>query len=61
METDLIIGIRENNAEERARLPLQRSGQPGEIAAVVELIACPSGSSMVGQIVSPDGGAVIQP
>ena len=42
--------------DETGTPPLRRLGQPGEIAAVVEFIAGPGGSLMVGQIVSPNGG-----
>lgn len=41
-----------------ASVPLGRYGTPEEIGAVVELLAGEAGSFMVGQIVSPNGGAV---
>lgn len=59
VETTLIEGIADNTAEERARLPLRRFGEPDEIASVVHFLAGAGGSLMVGQVVSPNGGAVI--
>ncbi len=56
VETSLIDGIADNTAEERARLPLRR---PGEVASVVHFLASERASLMVGQVVSPNGGAVI--
>lgn len=40
-------------------LPIGRYGEPDEIAAVVESLAGPGGSFFVGQVLSPNGGAVI--
>jgi len=40
-------------------LPIGRYGEPEEIAAVVEALAGDSGSFFVGQVLSPNGGAVI--
>lgn len=59
VETSLIDGIADNTAEERARLPLRRFGDPGEVASVVHYLAGDGASLMVGQVVSPNGGAVI--
>jgi len=44
---------------EAQRLPIGRYGTPEEIAAVVEALAGEAGTYMVGQVVSPNGGAVI--
>lgn len=49
----------EYNDETREQIPLRRFGQPEEIAAVVEFLAGPGGSYMVGQVVSPNGGTAI--
>jgi NAD(P)-dependent dehydrogenase (short-subunit alcohol dehydrogenase family) len=49
----------EFNDETREQLPIKRFGQPDEIAAVIEFLAGPGGTYMVGQIVSPNGGAAI--
>lgn len=49
----------EFNDETREQVPLKRFGQPDEIAAVIEFLAGPGGSYMVGQIVSPNGGTAI--
>ena len=42
-----------------AGLPIGRYGEPDEIARVVEALAGDAGSFFVGQVVSPNGGAVI--
>ena len=44
---------------EAERLPIRRYGTPDEIAAVVEALAGEAGTFMVGQVISPNGGAVI--
>jgi 3-oxoacyl-[acyl-carrier protein] reductase len=55
----LINDTLEFNDETRASLPLRRFGKPDEIAAMVEALAGPAGDYMVGQIISPNGGAAI--
>ena len=60
IETDMLIhDTIEYNDETREQIPLRRFGQPDEIAAVIEFLAGPGGSFMVGQIVSPNGGTAI--
>ena len=60
VETDMLIhDTIEYNDETREQIPLRRFGQPDEIAAVIELLAGPGGSFMVGQVVSPNGGTAI--
>jgi NAD(P)-dependent dehydrogenase (short-subunit alcohol dehydrogenase family) len=60
VETDMLIkDSTEYNDAARLQLPLQRFGRPEEIAAMVEALAGEAGSFMVGQIVSPNGGAAI--
>jgi NAD(P)-dependent dehydrogenase (short-subunit alcohol dehydrogenase family) len=60
IETEMLIRDSiEYNDTARAQLPLRRFGQPDEIAAMVEAIAGEAGSFLVGQIVSPNGGAAI--
>ncbi|MEB2516275.1 3-oxoacyl-ACP reductase family protein [Pseudomonas sp. YuFO20] len=60
IETDMLINdTLEFNDETRASLPLRRFGKPDEIAAMVEALAGPAGDYMVGQIISPNGGAAI--
>jgi NAD(P)-dependent dehydrogenase (short-subunit alcohol dehydrogenase family) len=60
VETDMLIkDSLEYHDEARAALPLKRFGRPEEIAAMVEALAGEAGSFMVGQIVSPNGGAAI--
>ncbi len=60
VETDMLIDDTiEYNDETREQIPLRRFGKPDEIAAVIEFLAGPGGSFMVGQIVSPNGGTAI--
>jgi 3-oxoacyl-[acyl-carrier protein] reductase len=60
IETDMLIhDTIEYNDETREQIPLKRFGKPDEIAAVIEFLAGPGGSFMVGQIVSPNGGTAI--
>jgi 3-oxoacyl-[acyl-carrier protein] reductase len=41
------------------RIPLQRLGQPGDIAGVVAFLCSPAASYITGQIVTVDGGMVM--
>jgi NAD(P)-dependent dehydrogenase (short-subunit alcohol dehydrogenase family) len=60
VETDMLINDTiEYNDETREQIPLRRFGKPDEIAAVIEFLAGPGGSFMVGQVVSPNGGTAI--
>jgi NAD(P)-dependent dehydrogenase (short-subunit alcohol dehydrogenase family) len=60
VETDMLIHDSiEYNDETREQVPLRRFGKPDEIAAVIEFLAGPGGSFMVGQVVSPNGGTAI--
>jgi NAD(P)-dependent dehydrogenase (short-subunit alcohol dehydrogenase family) len=60
IETDMLVkDSTEYNDEARAQIPLKRFGQPEEIAAMVVAIAGEAGTFLVGQIVSPNGGAAI--
>ena len=60
VETDMLINDTiEYNDETREQVPLRRFGKPDEIAAVIEFLAGPGGSFMVGQVVSPNGGTAI--
>ena len=60
VETDMLIhDTIEYNDETREQIPLRRFGKPDEIAAVIEFLAGPGGSFMVGQVVSPNGGTAI--
>ena len=60
VETDLLkYDSMEFNDLSRETIPVQRFGQPDEIARSVEFLAGEGGSFYVGQIVSPNGGVVI--
>lgn len=50
---------RNTTDEAAASLPLGRFGHPEEIAAVVDSILGEAGTFFVGQVISPNGGAVI--
>jgi NAD(P)-dependent dehydrogenase (short-subunit alcohol dehydrogenase family) len=49
----------EHNDENRLKLPAQRFGEPEDIARTVAFLAGPGGDFFVGQVLSPNGGAVI--
>lgn len=60
VETHMLVhDTVEFNDETRLQIPLKRFGQPDEIAALIEFLAGPGGSFMVGQVVSPNGGTAI--
>ncbi|MFD1555057.1 SDR family NAD(P)-dependent oxidoreductase [Paraburkholderia silviterrae] len=60
VETHMLVhDTVEFNDATREQVPLKRFGQPDEIAAVIEFLAGPGGSFMVGQVVSPNGGTAI--
>lgn len=60
IETDMLIhDTIEYNDQTREQIPLRRFGKPDEIASVIEFLAGPGGSFMVGQVVSPNGGTAI--
>ncbi|HEX3795175.1 MAG TPA: SDR family oxidoreductase [Acidimicrobiales bacterium] len=57
--TDLLINSPEYDASSQPDLPIGRFGTPEEIAAMVHALAGEAGTFVVGQIISPNGGAVI--
>ena len=58
--TEMLLAVESYASGEEAKaLPLKRYGTPEEIAAVVEALAGEAGTYMVGQVISPNGGAVI--
>jgi NAD(P)-dependent dehydrogenase (short-subunit alcohol dehydrogenase family) len=57
--TDLLKQSPEYDIGVTPDLPIGRFGEPHEIAAVVHALAGEAGAYMVGQIISPNGGAVI--
>jgi NAD(P)-dependent dehydrogenase (short-subunit alcohol dehydrogenase family) len=57
--TDLLMASPEYDAGSTPDVPIGRYGRPDEIAEVVFGLAGDAGSFMVGQVISPNGGAVI--
>jgi NAD(P)-dependent dehydrogenase (short-subunit alcohol dehydrogenase family) len=57
--TDLLMESPEYEPTTAPDLPIGRFGRPEEIAAMVHALAGDAGSFVVGQIISPNGGAVI--
>ena len=57
--TDLLVNSPEYDATSSPDLPLGRYGLPEEIAEMVFAVAGGAGTFLVGQIISPNGGAVI--
>jgi 3-oxoacyl-[acyl-carrier protein] reductase len=56
MTKDLTEDLRKKLLE---RIPLQRLGQPGDVAGVVAFLCSPSANYMTGQILTIDGGMVM--
>jgi NAD(P)-dependent dehydrogenase (short-subunit alcohol dehydrogenase family) len=57
--TDMLTNSPEYDPSSQPSLPIGRFGRPEEIAAMVHAMAGEAGSFLVGQVVSPNGGAVI--
>jgi len=45
--------------EKEAQIPLERVGQPEEVASVAVFLAGPGASFMTGQVIDPNGGSVM--
>ena len=56
MTKDLTEDLRKKLME---RIPLQRLGQPGDVAGVVTFLCSPAANYMTGQILTVDGGMVM--
>ena len=60
IEAGMLLGAPAHSEEWLAEnVPLGRFGRPEEVAACVSLLAGPDGGYFVGQVISPNGGAVI--
>jgi NAD(P)-dependent dehydrogenase (short-subunit alcohol dehydrogenase family) len=59
IDTDMLRDSDEFTEAGRLALPIKRFGTPDEIARAVEFLAGPGGDYFVGQVISPNGGAVI--
>lgn len=60
IETDMTRELKEDmRAKLLDRIPLQRLGQPEDIAGVVTFLCSPAASYMTGQILTVDGGMVM--
>lgn len=59
-ETDMLVyDTTEYNEETGMQIPLQRFGNPDEVAAAIEFLAGPDATFFVWQIISPNGGTAI--
>jgi len=60
IETDMTKDLSEELKKKLLeRIPLQRLGQPGDVAGVVEFLCSPAASYITGQILTVDGGMVM--
>ena len=57
--TDMLRDSPEYDPQSAPDLPIGRFGRPEEIAAMVHAVAGDAGTFLVGQVISPNGGAVI--
>jgi NAD(P)-dependent dehydrogenase (short-subunit alcohol dehydrogenase family) len=57
--TDMLRDSPEYDPQSTPELPIGRFGRPEEIAAMVHAIAGDAGTFLVGQVISPNGGAVM--
>ncbi|MBV9733835.1 MAG: SDR family oxidoreductase [Verrucomicrobia bacterium] len=55
--TENLLANEEFMAYVRTRIPMERPGQPGEIATMIAFLAMPASSYVTGQIFVADGGA----
>jgi 3-oxoacyl-[acyl-carrier protein] reductase len=60
IETDMTKDLSEDLKKKLLeRIPLQRLGQPDDVAGVVEFLCSPAASYITGQIITVDGGMVM--
>lgn len=57
IETDMVAGVPQKAIDKIvAGIPMQRLGQPDEVARVVEFLADPESAYISGQVYSVNGG-----
>jgi len=60
IETDMTRGLGEELRKKLLeRIPLQRLGQPEDVAGAVSFLCSPAASYITGQILTVDGGMVM--
>lgn len=60
IRTDMTSGLDQSVVEElRGHIPMERLGEPGEVASVIRFLAGPGARYITGQVIAVDGGMVM--
>ncbi len=60
IRTDMTSGLDQSVVEElQAHIPMERLGEPGEVASVIRFLAGPGARYITGQVITVDGGMVM--
>jgi len=60
IETDMLTeDVSEERQDEEADIPMQRVGEPGEVASAVTFLASDAASFLTGQVIDPNGGSAM--
>ncbi|MCH7563354.1 MAG: 3-oxoacyl-[acyl-carrier-protein] reductase [Gemmatimonadetes bacterium] len=60
IRTDMTSGLDQSVVEElQAHIPMERLGEPGDVASVIRFLAGPGARYITGQVITVDGGMVM--